>query len=62
MVLPELLEYLNSLTSSCAEGFLYEDGDYDRTCEVDREWSGKPLICKSKYCVVAETASHFMKY
>ena len=48
MVLPELLEYLNGLSSSCAEGYLYEDGDYERVCGVDGQWTGIPLICKSK--------------
>ena len=62
MVLPELLEYQNSLSSSCAEGYLYEDGDYDRICEVDGEWSGNPLICKSKFVnMLVDCESMYLK-
>ena len=48
LALPEMLEYQQILTSSCAEGYLYQDGDYERVCGLDAQWSGTPLVCQGQ--------------
>ena len=45
LVLPNLLQYLGILKSSCAEGYLYQEGDYRRVCGLGGQWSGTPLVC-----------------
>ena len=51
-ILPELLEYQQTLNSSCDYGYEYVNGSYNRTCDADGYlgyWTHGPLFCTRNY-------------
>ena len=57
-VLPDLLEYQQTLNSFCDYGYEYVNGSYNRTCDANGYlgyWTHEPLFCTRNYALLQLT-------
>ncbi|XP_071123961.1 sushi, von Willebrand factor type A, EGF and pentraxin domain-containing protein 1-like [Mytilus edulis] len=46
--------YLDKITYSCNRGYEVQSGNLERSCQIDKTWSGSPPVCASIVCTVPE--------